>query len=215
MNLKTVLSNVDHACRKFPLRILGHPFKAFEEMKTEHMGSMGFCVFVLFLSCLLNVLEYVYKGFLVNYNDLYEVSTLYLMLVTAFPVALFVTGNWSVTTLLNGKGKFHEIFMVTMYALFPFCMLRIIGLILSNVLLLDEMAIVNAINGIGVAMFVLYLFIGLVVIHDYSFFQGVGMLLLTVFAILVIVFILMLGFSLVADVWDFMRTVWRELRLRF
>ena len=40
------------------------------------------------------------------------------------------------------------------------------------------------------------------------------MVLLTLFAIMVIVFVLMLGFSLVADVFDFLRTVLRELRLR-
>ena len=196
------------------MRILSRPFNSFDRMKHEKQGSMAFCLFVLLLSCILNVLEYVYNGFLINYNDLYRVSTLYLMLVTAFPVLLFVTGNWSVTTLLNGEGKYHEIFMVTMYALYPYCICRIIALILSNVLLLDEMAIVNAIKGIGIALFVFYLFVGLVVIHNYGFAQGIGMVLLTLFAILVIVFILMLGFSLVADVFDFLRTVARELRLR-
>ena len=196
------------------MHILGRPFNGFDRMKHEKQGSMAFCLFVLFLSCILNVLEYVYNGFLINYNDLYQVSTLYLMLVTAFPVFLFVTGNWSVTTLLNGEGKYHEIFMVTMYALYPFCLCRIAALLLSNVLLLDEMAIVSAIRGIGVALFVFYLFVGLVVIHNYGFGQGIGMVLLTLFAIMVIVFVLMLGFSLVADVFDFLRTVLRELRLR-
>ena len=183
-------------------------------MKSEKRGSLAFCLFVLALSCILNVLEYVYTGFLVNYNNLYRVSTLYLMAVTAFPVALLVTGNWSVTSLMNGKGKYVEIFMVTVYALYPYCILRIVALVLTNVLLLDEMAIVTAIRGIGVALFAFYLFIGLVVIHEYSFGQGIAMVLLTIFAILVIVFVLMLGFSLVSDVFDFLRTVWRELRLK-
>lgn len=209
-----LLTRVDHACRRFPVRVLGHPFKAFDEMRNANAGSLGFCLFVLLLSCVLNVLEYVYTGFLTNSNDIYRISTLYLMLVTAFPVLLFVTGNWSVTTLMSGKGRYVDIFMAMMYALYPYCLLRIVSLVLSNVLLLDEMSIVSALNGIGIALFVFYLFVGLVVIHDYSFSQGVGMVLLTLFAILVIVFILMLGFSLFADVWDFFRTIWRELQLK-
>ena len=213
-SMKSFLSAFKYAFHVFPMHILARPFNGFDRMKHEKQGSMAFCLFVLFLSCILNVLEYVYNGFLINYNDLYQVSTLYLMLVTAFPVFLFVTGNWSVTTLLNGEGKYHEIFMVTMYALYPFCLCRIAALLLSNVLLLDEMAIVSAIRGIGVALFVFYLFVGLVVIHNYGFGQGIGMVLLTLFAIMVIVFVLMLGFSLVADVFDFLRTVLRELRLR-
>ena len=63
-------------------------------------------------------------------------------------------------------------------------------------------------------LFAFYLFIGLIVIHDYNFSQGIGMVLLTLFAIIVIVFVLMLGFSLVADVWDFLSVVWRELQLK-
>ena len=200
-----ILSGINFACRRFPKYLLGHPFKGFDEMKSEKRGSLAFCLFVLALSCILNVLEYVYTGFLVNYNNLYRVSTLYLMAVTAFPVALLVTGNWSVTSLMNGKGKYVEIFMVTMYALYPYCILRIVALVLTNVLLLDEMAIVTAIRGIGVALFVFYLFIGLVVIHEYSFGQGIAMVLLTIFAILVIVFVLMLGFSLVSDVFGVAR----------
>lgn len=212
--MKSFLSAFNEKFRVFPKYILTRPFNGFDQMKHQKRGSMAFCLFVLFLSCILNVLEYVYNGFLINYNDIYRVSTLYLMLVTAFPVFLFVTGNWSVTTLLNGEGKYHEIFMVTMYALYPYCILRIVALILSNVLLLDEMAIVSAIKGIGIALFAFYLFVGLVVIHNYGFGQGIGMVLLTLFAILIIVFVLMLAFSLVADVFDFFRTVLREIRLR-
>lgn len=214
MTIKSALKGFREACVTFPMRILGHPFKAFDEMKTENRGSFPFCLFVFLFSCLLNVLEYVYMGFLINYNDLYEVSTLYLMLVTAFPVMLFVTGNWSVTTLLNGKGRYKEIFMAMMYALYPYCILRTLALILSNYLLLDEMSVVTTLQVLGAVIFAFYLFIGLVVIHDYNFSQGVGMVLLTIFAILVIVFILMLGFSLVADVWDFLRVVWREIQLK-
>ena len=213
-SMKSFLSAFKYAFHVFPMHILGRPFNGFDRMKHEKQGSMAFCLFVLALSCILNVLEYVYTGFLVNYNNLYRVSTLYLMAVTAFPVALLVTGNWSVTSLMNGKGKYVEIFMVTVYALYPYCILRIVALVLTNVLLLDEMAIVTAIRGIGVALFAFYLFIGLVVIHEYSFGQGIAMVLLTIFAILVIVFVLMLGFSLVSDVFDFLRTVWRELRLK-
>ena len=214
MTARRFLGNIRNASWSFPMRILAHPFKGFDEMKTEGRGSFAFCLFVFLVSCLLNVLEYVYTGFLINYNDLYQVSTLYLMLVTAFPVALFVTGNWSVTTLLNGKGRFKEIFMAMMYALYPYCILRLAALVLSNYLLLDEMSVVTTLRVIGAVLFAFYLFIGLVVIHDYNFSQGVGMVLLTLAAILIIVFILMLGFSLVADVWDFLSVVWRELQLK-
>ena len=199
----------------FPTRLLMRPFKRFDELKYEGKGSYVFSFFVLILSSLISVMNYVYQGFLINYNDIYRVNSLYLALTVLFPVGLFVLGNWCVTTLLDGKGRLGEIFQVTMYAMFPLCLLQLLGLFLSNVLVLDEMVIVTALTGIGGVLFFVYLFIGLAVVHEYSFGRCIGCLLLTVVSMMVLVFILMLLFALVSDVWDFIRVFGKELMLKF
>ena len=198
----------------FPTRLLLRPFKRFDEMKYEHKGSYAFAFFVLILASLISVMNYVYQGFLINYNDVYRVNSLYLALTVLFPVGLFVLGNWCITTLLDGKGRLGEIFQVTMYALFPMCLMQLLGLLLSNVLLLDEMVVVTALTGIGGVLFFVYLFIGLAVVHEYSFGRCIGCLLLTLAAMMVLVFILMLLFALVSDVWDFIRVFSKELMLK-
>ena len=199
----------------FPTRLLLRPFKRFDEMKYERKGSYAFAFFVLILASLISVMNYVYKGFLINYNDIYRVNSLYLALTVLFPVGLFVLGNWCVTTLLDGKGRLGEIFQATMYAMFPLCLLQLLGLLLSNVLVLDEMVIVTALTGIGGVLFFVYLFIGLAVVHEYGFGRCIGCLLLTLIAMMVLVFILMLLFALVSDVWDFIRVFSKEFMLKF
>ena len=64
-------------------------------------------------------------------------------------------------------------------------------------------------------LFALYLFIGLAVIHEYGFGRCMGGLLLTVVAMMILVFILMLLFALVSDVVDFVRVFSKELMLKF
>ena len=199
----------------FPTRLLLRPFKRFDEMKYERKGSYAFAFFVLILASLISVMTYVYKGFLINYNDIYRVNSLYLALTVLFPVGLFVLGNWCVTTLLDGKGRLGEIFQATMYAMFPLCLLQLLGLLLSNVLVLDEMVIVTALTGIGGVLFFVYLFIGLAVIHEYGFGRCIGCLLLTLIAMMILVFILMLLFALVSDVVDFITVFSKELMLKF
>ena len=199
----------------FPFRLLLRPFKRFDEMKFEHRGSYLFAFTVLFLESLTAVMSYVYTGFLINYNDIYRVNSLYLALTVLFPVGLFVLGNWCVTTLLDGKGRLGEIFQVTMYAIFPMCLLQLLGLLLSNVLVLDEMVIVTALTAIGGVLFFVYLFIGLAVVHEYGFGRCIGCLLLTLLAMMVLVFILMLLFALVSDVVDFVTVLSKELMLKF
>ncbi len=200
---------------RFPFRLLLRPFKQFDALKYEHAGSYAFAFFVLILEALITVMNYVYKGFLINYSDIYRINSLYLSLTVLFPVALFVVGNWCVTTLLDGKGKLGEIFQVTMYAMFPMCLLQALALILSNLLILDEMVIVTALQGIGAVLFALYLFIGLAVIHEYGFGRCMAGLVLTVIAMMILVFILMLLFALVSDVVDFITVFTKELMLKF
>ena len=200
---------------RFPFRVLARPFKTFDALKYEKEGSYAFCVFVLVLSSLINILNFVYEGFLLNHNDPYSISSLYLALATLFPTALFVTGNWCVTTLMDGKGRFGEIFQVTMYALFPLCLMQLLALALSNVLTLEEIVAVGAVRVIGAGMFFLYLFMGLTVVHEYSFSRCLGSLVLTLVAMMVLVFILMLLFTLSADVIDFFRVVFKELMLKY
>lgn len=199
----------------FPLYILGRPFKGFDEMKYEGRGSLGFAIVIFFLSALMNIVEFVYRGFLVNYNNPYQINSLFLALVTIFPVLLFMVANWSVTTLLEGKGRMKDIFMVMMYAMFPFLLLRLISLVLTNVLTLDEMMISSTLTGIGSVLFFVYTFIGLVVVHEYGLGAGVGSILLTLIAMMIIVFILMLFFTLVADLVDFVTVFSRELMLKY
>ena len=193
---------------------LFHPFEGFYDIRFRGKGSLVIAFIILAIYGMVECAAYQYTGFILNLNNIYKMNSVSIFLSHTLIIGLFCVSNWSVTTLLNGEGKYHEIFMVTMYALYPYCVLRVIALILSNFLLLDEMAIVSAIKGIGVALLAFYLFIGLVVIHEYSFTQGVAVVFLTLFAILVIVFVPMLAFSLTADVWDFLRTVWREARLK-
>ncbi|MEL3905475.1 MAG: YIP1 family protein [Treponema sp.] len=199
----------------FPWRILASPFKGFDEMKYEKKGSYAFGFFILCLSALINIMDAVYSGFLINFTNPYLISSIFLASVVVFAVVLFVTGNWSITTLLDGKGKYGEIFLTVMYALFPVCLLRLLAILLSNVLTLEEMPIAFALLSIATAVFILYLFIGLAVIHQYSFSKGLVSLLLTIVAMAIITFILMLMFSLGSDVVEFFYTVSRELMLKY
>lgn len=215
LSLRALFKNAHEIFVTFPKYIIARPFKGFDEMKTEKRGSMWFAMTIFILSSLMNILDYMWSGFIFNHNNPYAFNSLYLALITIFPVLLFVLANWSVTTLMDGKGKMKEIFMTTMYAMFPLLIARIAALLLSNVLTQEEGMIIGTIRGLGSFLFFVYLFIGLVVIHEYSFSGGIAALLLTVLAMMVIQFILMLLLTLASDFISFVLSVIRELTLKY
>ncbi|MDR1663536.1 MAG: hypothetical protein LBR83_01245 [Clostridiales bacterium] len=199
-----------------PLYILSRPFKGFYDMKYLRRGRTHFAVAMLALLCLSAIMEETYTGFAVSweYEPDHIISVPYVMLMTLLPVLLFIAGNWSVTSISEGKGTARDILHVYAYALYPKLILTFIGILVSNFVTKEEGAFAVFFFVFGTVVFYFYLFIGLVVIHEYSFFRSLLMVLQTIFAMLVIIFVLALFASLVNELRMFVVTIIYELRMR-
>jgi len=201
----------------FPLYIISRPFKGFGDLKYEDRGSPYFAFAMMVLLCLFNICDSTYKGFIITgyYSENMVVNTPYVLIMTIAPVILFVLGNWSVTTITNGSGSLKQIFMVYAYASFPKLILDVIGLVLSNVVTAEEAAFSTFFYAFGTVAFMLYLFIGLVMIHEYTFTKSLLMVILTILAMCIIVFVLSLFITLTNEVFVFFSTVFKEIAMRF
>lgn len=201
---------------KYPFYIMSSPFKGFSDLKYENRGKTYFAVVMVILMCFFNIYDELYKGFVLSkyYTDNKTVNTLYIVFMTVVPIILFVVANWSVTAVANGSGKMKEIFMVYAYASYPKLLFSLIGLILSNFVTLEEAAFATFFYYFGTIAFMFYLFVGLVVIHEYSFTQSVLMIIMTVIVMCIIVFVAALLLALSNEVIVFIRTVVEELNMR-
>lgn len=200
---------------RFPLYVLSRPFKAFGDIKLEGRGSVKSCIIFLVLMCILNILQVSYSGYVVNYNMVYFFNIFTSILGTLAQVLLLCIANWSVTVLINGSGSFKEIFMVNMYAMYPMLYLNSIYIILTNVLTLDEMAIAYFFVSLAGIMYFLYVFIGLIVVHEFTFTRAVASILLTIFSLLIILFIALLIATMANELIRFVQVVYKEIILHY
>lgn len=201
----------------YPFYIISRPFKGFNDLKYEKRGKPYFAILIMILISLFAVCDELYRGFVLSggyYARDKIINTPYIIFMTLAPVALFVIANWSVTAITDGNGKMKDIFMVYAYATYPKLLLGIIALIISNFVAADEAAFVVFFYSFGSVAFAFYLFIGLIIIHEYSFTKAVIMILLTVAAMSIIVFVLALFLSLSNEVIVFINTVYKEIALR-
>jgi len=201
----------------FPFYIISRPFKGFGDLKYENRGSLLFAVVMIILLSIFMICDSTYQGFVLSgyYKEDTVVNTPYLLMMTIAPVVLFIFGNWSVTTITNGSGSLREIFMVYAYASYPKLILDVIGLILSNLVTAEEAAFSSFFYVFGTVAFLFYLFIGLVMIHEYTFTKSLLMVLMTVMSMCIIVFVLALFITLSNEVIVFFNTVFREINMRF
>ena len=196
---------------KWPGYVLSSPFKAFDDVKYYDDGSLVFSVVVIILFGWISLIKYRYTGFMVSFVDIDNVNVPLIVGSTILPYVAFIVGNWAVGVLLSGKGKVIHITKVVGYSLYPACWLYLVGTILSNFVTEDEAALVSALFTFGMVLFFFYMFIGTIMVNQYTFTKNVATLLLSVVAMLIICFVLMLFATLLAQFVNDWMQIFREL----
>lgn len=191
-----------------------HPFDAFYEIRFRGKGSTLLAAVIVGLFGILQCVSYQYTGFVINTNDLTAMNSLSIFSTWVLGFVLFIVSNWSVTTLLNGKGNMSDILKVIGYALLPLTCTLIFQVFASNFIILEEAMIVYVITGIGVVWSLFMLLAGLCVIHEYGFGKTLVSIVLTFVAAAIIMFLGILFFTLIEQMVVFVISVGREFLRR-
>ena len=131
------------------------------------------------------------------------------------PVVLFIVSNWSTTSLMNGSGNFKDIWTMTCYSLVPLILFGAVTTLLSNVIILEEAPILTAFYYIGVVWFCYLVFCGLCTIHEYTASRNILTLLVTLVAAIIIIFLVILYFTLMDTVIGFVEIISTEISKRW
>ncbi len=188
-----------------------HPFDAFYEIRFRGKGSALLAVVILTFFGILQCVSYQYTGFVINTNELASMNSISIFMTWVLGFVLFIVSNWSVTTLLNGKGNLGDILKVTAYSLVPFICTLIFQIFVSNFIILEEAMIVYVVTGIGTVWSLFMLLAGLCVIHEYGFGKTLIAILLTFVAAAIIMFLGVLFFTLIEQMVVFLVSVGQEL----
>ena len=197
-------------CLTWPGYVMTNPFKAFDDVKYydgrpipdlhikkeskkhEYGGSLAFAIVVIILFGWISLIKFRYTGFLLAFEDIDNMNAPLVLGSALLPYVIFIFANWGVGVLLSGKGKVVHITKVVGYALYPACWLNLVGTLLSNLVTQNEAALVNALFVLGMLLFFFYMFIGTIMVNQYSFTKNVATLLLSVVAMLLIMFVILL-----------------------
>jgi hypothetical protein len=210
----SIFQNILNDYIKFPLYILTHPFKGYDDFKLEKKGKLSVAIVYLLLLVITNAISVTASGFLVSAPYVENFSIVRTFFLVVVPVVLITIGNWSITSLFEGKGKMIEIFKVICYAVIPLVWIGIPMTIVSNFLIQEELAIYTAMNAIAV-FFVGYMAIfGLLVIHEYGLLKTIVTMAFTAVAVALIIFIGLLILTLFQQLYGFIIQVYEEFIMR-
>ncbi|MNC61285.1 Yip1 domain protein [compost metagenome] len=136
------------------------------------------------------------------------------VLYVVIPVLFWCVANWSLTTLMDGEGKFEEIFTSTCFALIPLVLVQFPWIWLSNVISIQEAAFYHFFNVAAMMWCLGLLFVGNMTVHQFTPLKTIGTIILTVIAMGFLAFLCLLFFSLVQQIVSFVSLIYQELVLR-
>ncbi len=199
---------------KYGKYVIFHPFDGFWDLLHEKRGSMAAAHTFLALFLITYVLKLMYTSFQfitapIQYINVYErIASLLL------PFLILCIANWALSTLFDGKGRFRDIYMAMCYALFPYVIIQLPLILISNILTFDEGSFYTVLMSFSVIWCLFLAFTGLMEVHDYGPGKTIVFLIATIFGALVIIFLLLVFFSLLSDAYGFFASIYREIVFR-
>ncbi|MBR0146071.1 MAG: DUF1282 family protein [Eubacterium sp.] len=199
---------------KYLFYTISHPADGFYEIRHREHGSVVIALLMVVLFSVTWSVNRIASGFVVNDVDPRNVNSLTELITVLLFFFLICVSNWSITCLMEGKGRLKDIIVAIGYSTLPATVCVLIGTIFSWFVSKDEAAFYTMICGIGIAYTLFLMLVGIMTVHSFTLGKTLITLLLTLVAMLLIIFILLLLVDLINQVYSFFFSIYQELMFR-
>ena len=192
-----------------------HPSDGYYWIRHREKGSVAIAVLMVLIFGLCFSLNRLMASFVVSDINVRTVNLLPEMAGVVLMYILLCVGNWSITCLMDGEGRFKDICIAVGYALLPMIVTYILSTIVSQFLADGEQAFYAIVMGVGVAYTLFMALTGIMQVHNYTLGKTLLTLLLTLVAVFIIIFLAMLLTNFIGQVVAFFQSIYTELIFRF
>lgn len=199
---------------RYSLYVISHPFDGFWDLVHEKRGSLAAAHTFLILFLLVRVLKLMLTSFQFITAPIQYINVFQQMASLALPFLILCIANWAMTTLFDGKGRFRDIYMAMCYALVPYILIQLPMILVSNMLTFEEGSFYQVFLSVSIIWCVFLAFVGLMQVHDYGPGKTIIFLLVTVLGAAVIIFLMLVFFSLLSDAAAYFVSMYREIVFR-
>ncbi len=199
---------------KFALYCITHPLDGFWDLTHEKRGTYAAANTILIATLLVRVFRLRFTSFIFVNVYWEELNMLTYLGSVLFPLALWVVGNWALTTLFDGKGRLGQVYMATCYCFTPYVLIQIPLMFFSNMVTVEEAEFYTMMGAISLVWCVLLIIAAMGQIHEYSFGKNLLFTVASIFAMLVMIFILLLFFSMISQGISYFISLGKEMLFR-
>ncbi len=192
-----------------------HPLDGYYRIKQNERGSLGVALGIFGWVILARLLSLMLTGFIFNpYASIYEIRIENEITLSVGLIVLFIAANYLIASISEGEGRLRQVIIGTAYSLMPLALLILPITLISNGLTLNEQFIYELFNQIMWGWTVLLLFIMIKEIHNFTFTENVRVTLLTIFTMILMVLVMYILYFLFNQLYEFVYSIWQEVRVR-
>ncbi len=200
---------------RYSLHCIVRPFDGFWDLSHEKRGTVAAANTIVILVLFTNLIKLGFTSFIFAPVNWDEVNLVMEMMSFLLPFAVYCVANWCLTTLFEGKGTLKDIYMGTAYAMTPYVLIQLPLVVLSNFVTEEEGAFYTYFGMFALIWSGFLIVASVMQIHDFLVGKALASLLFTLVGMLVIVFLLVLFFSLISDGFSYFYSIYKEIVYRF
>jgi hypothetical protein len=192
--------------------VIFHPFNGYWVLKGEKRGGVRSATILLFFACFAQLAADLGSSYLQSGSKSTSVTSSLINLL--FPLLLWCISNTCFTSLMDGKGKFNDVYVAVCYSTLPVTLIVIPCTLLSHFLIIGELPILLMVSNLAYYWMAGLIFLSMITVHDYSLGKNVIVSILSIAGIAFILFLLFIFVSLVGRMVSLASAVIIELSLR-
>lgn len=193
-----------------------HPLVAFRYMKSHRDRKYNYMPILVFM--LLMIFTKIFSIFVTHYPlatvDSKSANLLLECAVMIVPVLSWVIASYAMTTILGGEVQFRECLTACSYSLLPYIVINIPLTIATRVLDGGQVAVYNVINNFALLFVLLLLFLNLKEMNSYSIPKTFGIIILSLFTMILLWAAISLVFALSMRFVSFVSEIITEINYR-
>lgn len=191
-----------------------HPADGYYWIRHQDTGSVWIAVLLVVLFSLSFSLNRMYASFVVSDVNPRSVSSLQELGGVLVLYFMLCVGNWSVTCLMDGEGRFKDILIAVGYAMLPLIITFNLATLVSQIVAENEEGFYSIILIIGIAYTAMMMLTGIMQVHSYTLGKTLVTLLLTLVAVFIVIFLVLLIFNFISQIVTFFQSIYYELIFR-
>jgi hypothetical protein len=200
---------------RYSLYVITHPLDGFWDLKHEKRGSLAAAHIIILLTLLTTIWRLQFSSFLFvkvrwNYINIYMI-----ILGVLVPIGIACIANWGLTTLFDGKGTIKDIYMAIGYALTPYVLIQLPLIGISNLMTTEEGVFYYYLTRFSEIWCAMLIISAVMMIHDYSLQKALLAIIATVVGMMLIVFVVLLFFSVLSEAVAYFVSLYKEIQYRF